>query len=218
MYRFDESKHKRDELGRFAKKDFAELKSLATQEIENRPQFEEKRISDIIIQEIKHNRVKKVGAKYNLNSREINAIHKYVNSFDDSWYKLINETLRKGLPLSKEDEQICKHLDSALDKIAKYKGDLLRVIDLQGEDLKNFLDLHQVGKTVTYDAYTSTSSSEEPQERGNVYISIPESKCGADLRDFNPAQSEILYKRNAKFKVVDLYKYGDVYKVSLEEV
>lgn len=35
--------------------------------------------------------VKDVGAKYNLTNHEINAIYKYVNSFNDKWYVKLNK-------------------------------------------------------------------------------------------------------------------------------
>ena len=161
-------------------------------------------VIDIPINELPaFNKVREVGKQYELSDKEVHAIHKYVNSFNDGWYKRINQVLRNGVPISKQDEQICKHLDSALDKLPKHKGDLLRTINLDEDALVVFLKQHKVGTIVKYPSYTSTTSSSVEQMKGNVNIKILESTKGVDLRYFNPTQSEILYKRNSCFYIAD---------------
>ena len=91
-----------------------ELSDVARQEIKIAPKYEEKVFSD---KEVKRAHIEKVGAYYNLTNKEINAIHKYVNSFDDDWYKKINKQLRDGIPLSKEDEGEIKSFILAVKKM-----------------------------------------------------------------------------------------------------
>ena len=169
-------------------------------------------------EEIQRLHIEKAGAEYNLTFDEISAVHKYVNSFNDGWYKKINQQLRDKQPLSKEDEIICKNLDSALDKITKYKGRLLRVISLDDEQLKTFFNVHKVGENVVYYAYTSTTSSDTEQMKGNVCILFSNTKKGADLRKFNPKQSEILYKRGETFVVTKIEIINNRYFVYVKEI
>ena len=169
-------------------------------------------------EEIQRAYIESAGGEYNLSKEEIDAIHKYVNSFNDGWYKKVNETLRNGKSLTEEDEEICHSLDSALDKITKYQGNLLRVINLNDAQLKDFLKTHSIGNIVTYQAYTSASSSSQPQMKGNVYLIIKGAKNGSDLRKFNPLQSEILYKRNSTFRVERTFSQNGTYFFELKEI
>ena len=209
--RFIESEHKRDERGRFAEMDTSELKKRQMIELEDR-----ERVSTHN-EEAKRSHIEKVGAEYNLTSKEVNAVHKYVNSFNDGWYRKINQQLRDGVPLSKEDEETCKYLDSALDKMPKFEGALLRVIDLKGEALEKFLGDHKKGNIVKYKGYTSTSSSKVAQAQGNIYISIANAKNGVDLRKFNASQEEILYKRNSLFYVKNIEYIEGIYYILIGE-
>ena len=161
--------------------------------------------------------IEKVGREYNLTNKEIHALHKYVNSFKDDWYVNINKCLRDGTPLSEEDKKICQNLNSALDKIPKYKGRLQRVLSLKGNALKKFLEEHTVGQIVTYPSFTSTSASEKDQVKGNVKIYIDDAQNGADIREFNTLQLEVLYKTNASFFVLAEYKFKNRYYILLKE-
>lgn len=176
-------------------------------------------VVDVPINELPaFNKIREVGKQYELSDKEVHAIHKYVNSFKDGWYKRINQALRNGVPISKQDEQICKHLDSALDKLPKYKGNLLRTINLDGEDLTTFLNKHKKGRAIEYPSYTSTTSSNKEQMQGNINIKILGAKKGSDLRVFNPTQSEILYKRDSGFRVVKIKFVNNKYTFYLTEV
>ncbi|WP_160111170.1 minor capsid protein, partial [Clostridioides difficile] len=65
---------------------------------------------------------KYINKNIKLSDNEQLAINKYISS--DS-YK-INEKLRRGLPLTSEDKNFISDLDSALDKVPNYKGDVNR--------------------------------------------------------------------------------------------
>lgn len=213
MNKFDESKHPRDSEGKFTKK---ELESMSARELSERIKLDTSQ-GNKTQEEIQRTHVEKAGAEYNLTQEEISAVHKYVNSFNDGWYKKINQQLRDKESLSKEDESVCKYLDTALDKISKYKGNLLRVISLDDEQLKTFFNIHKVGENIVYDAYTSTTSSNTEQMKGNVCILFTNTKKGTDLRKFNPKQSEILYKRGSTFVVTKIEILNNRYFVFVKE-
>ncbi len=65
---------------------------------------------------------KYINKNIKLSDNEQLAINKYVSS--DS-YK-INEKLRRGLSLTSEDKNFISNLDSALDKMPNYKGNVNR--------------------------------------------------------------------------------------------
>ena len=163
-------------------------------------------------------KIKNTGKKCGLKKKEINAINRYVNSFDDGWYRKINETLREGKKLRPEDEAICKSLDSALDKMPKYKGQLLRTINIPEDKLPMWLKQHQVGDTIVFDAYTSTTKGSERQAKGNVDFVIINSHNGSDLSAFNPIQQEILYKRGSKFNVTNYKIKNSRHILYIEEI
>lgn len=175
---------------------------------------------EIVEKDKKHQaylKIKEIGNKYFLENKEVHALHKYVNSFNDDWYVNVNKCLREGKPLSKEDAKICQNLNSALEKIPKYSGKLQRVLSLKGNALKRFLDEHVVGQIVTYLAFTSTSASKKEQVKGNVKIYIDDAQNGADIREFNTLQLEVLYKTNASFFVLAKYKIKNRYYILLKE-
>lgn len=135
--------------------------------------------------------------KIELNDKEIAAINKYISS--DS-YK-INYKLRNSMDLDKEDINFITDLDKALDKLPKYNGNLCRAVELSVEEAIKFVNNHKKTDIIDYPAYTSTSNKDDYNEFANVMIYIENAKNGIDIRQFNPGESEILYKRNSKFKV-----------------
>ncbi|HGS9036558.1 TPA: minor capsid protein, partial [Clostridioides difficile] len=98
---------------------------------------------------------KYINKNIKLSDNEQLAINKYVSS--DS-YK-INEKLRRGLSLTSEDKNFISNLDSALDKMPNYKGNVNRSLYFFNEKEKiDFLNKHQIGKEIVYNEYISTSS------------------------------------------------------------
>ncbi len=149
-----------------------------------------------------------------LTDDELLAINRYISS--DS-YK-INEKLRYDLDLTDEDEKFIKDLDSALDKMPIYKGEVSRSLEFYDvEELKIFLDKYKIGDIVNYKGYTSTTNGETYNSDGQVQIFI-KSITGRDISNVNKSESEILYKRNTKFKVVDVQEINKVVYIFLMEV
>jgi hypothetical protein len=61
----------------------------------------------------------------------------------------------------------------------------------------------QAGSIVTWDAYTSTTKSDEPYDTSfNVQMTILNSKKGRNISYFNKGENEVLYERGASFYVV----------------
>ncbi|ENY8602449.1 TPA: minor capsid protein [Clostridioides difficile] len=157
---------------------------------------------------------KYVNKNIKLSDNEQLAINKYISS--DS-YK-INEKLRNGLTLTNEDKRFINDLDSALDKMPNYKGEVNRSLYFFNDSDKiAFLNKHQVGKEIIYNEYISTSSKGEYNSSGQVELNII-STNGKDIRKYNPQESEILFKRNSKFITTDNFEYDGKYYIIMKEV
>ncbi|MCC0669381.1 minor capsid protein [Clostridioides sp. ZZV14-6153] len=157
---------------------------------------------------------KYINKSIKLSDNEQLAINKYISS--DS-YK-INEKLRRGLPLTSEDKNFISDLDSALDKMPNYKGNVNRSLYFFNEKEKiDFLNKHQIGKEIVYNEYISTSSKGEYNPSGQVELNII-STNGKDIRKYNPQEAEILFKRNSKFITTDNFEYDGKHYITMKEV
>lgn len=112
----------------------------------------------------------------------------------------LNAGLRGELPLTEEDEQIIGRIEKALEKLPKYKGTVYR--SLQSDmiaDVEKFNREHQVGKFITYPAFTS-AGTEVYDDSMDIQMII-ESKSGHDMREYNPLEKEILFLPGTLFKI-----------------
>lgn len=131
-----------------------------------------------------------------LTDKEEHAVNSYISG--DS-YK-INVALRSGKPLNPELQDIVTNLESALDKMPKYKGVVYRsMTDDDIPDTNAFISLHKPGNLVSCPAFTSTSTDVYDDNMPIQYII--NSKSGADLRKYNPGEKEVLFNRNTSFFV-----------------
>ena len=152
-------------------------------------------------------------SKIGLSDDEQYAINQYISTES---YKL-NEALRDELKLNKQQETVIKNLDKALNKFPNYKGNVTRSLILDEEDLNKFLQIHKVGNKVTYKSYISTTVGNRYNELSNIELHI-KSKTGKDIRIFNEEEQEILFERNAKFKVIQSKKVNEVYHIYMKEL
>lgn len=127
----------------------------------------------------------------------------------------INEKLRNGIELTEFEQKTVENLDSAIEKAPKYEGEVYRSITSgMIKDLDAFWAEHVSGGSVSYPAYTSTST-EVYDEAFDIQFKII-SKTGADLRDLNIAEQEVLFARDVEFKV--LYSNRETGEIWLEEM
>lgn len=152
-------------------------------------------------------------SKIELSDDEQYAINHYVSPES---YKL-NEALRDELKLTKQQEEVIKNLDKALNKFPDYKGNVSRSLIIDKGELNKFLQIHKVGNNVTYKAYTSTTVGNRYNELSNVELHI-KSKKGKDIRKYNKEEQEILFKRDSEFKVIELKEINKVYHIYMKEL
>ena len=150
-----------------------------------------------------------------LTDKEEYALNQYISS--DAY--LLNEKLRRGIPLTEEENILMMNLDSALQKLPKYNGDLSRSLYFNDDEtLKEFLSSYQVGNTIEYKEFLSTTCGNTYNPDGQVQIYILDSKSGRNLTMFNQDEQEILYSRNSKFVIVDLDVFNSNAEIYLREV
>lgn len=157
-----------------------------------------------------------------LSDNELGAIIRY-KSFDSY---VINEALRNTddiTKLSNEQQRFINLLDSALSKVPKYKGDLLRTVDFSSwsdaeEKTRGFVESFVVGKITHIPQYWSTTTGKVDVGNSEIQIYILGAKNGHDIRNIGLNENEVLYERGSKFLVIDKYFADDKWSILLREV
>lgn len=132
-----------------------------------------------------------------LTNDEQYALNKYLSS--ESY--LLNEALRgnAGKPLDAHKAWVAD-LDRALDKMPEYKGVVYRSLsDFGIQDVNMFMDSYKIGEQKIFTSYISCS--EQVYDESFPIQYVIQSKHGKDIRKQNPAEKEILFKRNSIFWV-----------------
>lgn len=130
----------------------------------------------------------------------------------------INEKLRKHLPLSEDEQRMVDKLNQALDKMDDYKGNVVRCVDIRDlTELKKFLQEHQKGKKVKYDAFTSASTEEGYNPDANILLYI-KSRNGKDITSFNSKEKEVLYKKDQSFIIKELIEKDGVFYIVVWQI
>lgn len=130
----------------------------------------------------------------------------------------INEKLRLDIDLTEQDKKLISNLDSALNKSKNYVGDVTRSVCINLDDLDYFMKDYKKGNIIEYPSYTSTTAGDIYNPEARVQMSI-KSKNGKDITAYNKEEQEILFKRNSKFKVIQVDTSDDFYvRIDLEEV
>lgn len=154
--------------------------------------------------------------EYGLQYSESKALIDYSSSYAYT----INDKLRRGQSLTKEEKAYVLSLDNALKKIPVYSGDLSRSLYFYSdEDIENYVKQFVVGKEkVSLQYLSTTKGSDLYNPDGQVQIYITNSKKGHDISLINSNESEVLFERNSKYIILNkIYKDGKWY-ILLSEV
>ena len=127
--------------------------------------------------------------------------------------------LRNGETLTAEQVEMVENLDSLLDRLPKYKGDLTRSLYFRSEyDKIEFLEEYKVGQEVMNSQYLSTTKGDIYNPNGQVQIIINNAKNGIDISSINTDEQEVLYRRKSKFRLIDITEEEGKTYIRLEEV
>lgn len=148
-------------------------------------------------------------ATIKLTSDEQLALNQYISS--EAY--VLNDMLRRAEPLTKEMRSMLNNLDAALDKMPEYRGIVYRSLsDFGIDDVDEFVKTYTVGKRISFPSYISTSKTVY-DENFPIQYKI-HSKHGKDIREFNGAEEEILFKRGSSFRVTRI----EGHTIYLEEI
>ena len=132
-----------------------------------------------------------------LNEKDIYALNQYKSSHVS--YPL-NSILRGESPMTDEYRQIARDIDQALLKLPAYQGTVYRSLRSQEMvDVDGFWRRYSPGSYVVESAFTS-SGTEVYDDTMDIQMVI-QSKRGCDMREYNPLEQEILFKRGSMFFV-----------------
>lgn len=157
----------------------------------------------------------------NLSHEEASVLEQY-KSFDS--YK-INDVLRNAKSiseLSKADQRFVELMDSALSKIPRYSGDLVRTINFSAwpdsaARVEKFISEYIPEKIIKISQYWSTSNKNGYDDEAEILIYIENAKNGRDIRLVGLNENEILYERDSKFKVISKAFVDGKWNILLEE-
>ncbi len=150
-------------------------------------------------------------------------------SYTRGYYYNLNKLLREDNVdgMSQKQKLLLNQIDQLLQQCQSYEGPVLRVLDVQNQ--KQFLKSFKPGSIVGNLAYTSTTATLHQKQINHLIQSFVQnkpavmlinSKNGKGISKFSSIQiqKQILFKRNAKFRVLDLEQTKDKIKIYLEEV
>lgn len=125
-----------------------------------------------------------------------------LKNYSDSGYSCLNGYLRQKTKIPEMDH-IVGVLNAGLNKLPSYQGIVKRGATLP----QNIRDQHKVGETVTYDAYTSTSTvgGFGGSDIFYIYSSTGKPIMGMSSHD---GEYEVLFKSGAKFKIIETKNDG----------
>lgn len=150
-----------------------------------------------------------------LSFEERKVLTDYISSYS---YK-INDQLRRKVELTEGEIIFVNTLNSALDKISSYQGNVVRDLNFTfDEDLIEFIKTNEdhLGKTIDYSQFVSSTKNATYHDTLQVRMFI-KSRTGKDVSLYNKGENEILFKYGTKFKVLEINKKTDIIEIKLEE-
>lgn len=157
--------------------------------------------------------VEKKPAPAILNEEEKGAVTWYIGG---SPYE-VNRKLRDGQLLTDAESTVVNNLDSAISKLPVYKGTVIRDLNFMSlDEFKSFAARYAVGNEITEASFVSATTLTVYQESPQVRMRI-KSKTARDLREFNPDESEVLFPRNTKFRVLSVHRENNTFILEVEE-
>ena len=131
---------------------------------------------------------------------------------------MLNYKLRNNIVLNDNEIKFAEGLDMALLKMNKYKGDVIRVIDIDDlEDYNKFISMFEKKRTIKNISYWSSSKKTGYNDEANIKIYI-KSKNGRDISRVNYEEQEILFMRNSKFRCEDKSVINGICRIFLTEI
>ncbi len=166
-------------------------------------------------------------AKGTMSSNDIDALSYYTAE----GYENMNGALRSG-SISPNMKKDIDSVSSAIKSLPKWKGEVLRGMNVSKYTLDSFISKFEKGKTVEFPAFTSTTFSKNSSflinmdKKFNVHMKIKaKGKSGAYVGSLSTlkGEKEVLFDKKTRFKVVGVKErshaqFGMRYDITLEEI
>lgn len=139
-----------------------------------------------------------------LNLDEERALKRYISS---EAYK-INDALRQRRHFTPQMRDDIYYLDRALRKMPIYSSDEPLQRDYFFDDqasLNTFVEKFRIGGVFSDNSYISTSKIHYGEGKETIHVIIKSSKTGRDISEYNVSEQEILFPRNARFRIDNAY-------------
>lgn len=130
---------------------------------------------------------------------------------------LLNAKLRGNMALTPYEQGLCLQLDAALKKLPVFEGAVTRSMVMDRDSLTLFMKGVLPGNTLSFPSYTSTSVLEGYHESPTVLLRLI-SHTGRDAREINETEGEVLFGRDANFRVDNVYDKDGVIIIEAEEI
>lgn len=137
----------------------------------------------------------------------------------------INEALRNVPDISElpdEQRHFVELLDSALSKVPKYSGNLIRTVNFSAwpdaEDrINRYVDSFIKDEKYTVPQYWSMSTQKDYDDNADVVIYAQQTENACDIRSFGLDENEVIYKRQSTFEVLEKIQVNNKWYILLGE-
>ncbi|RKW63330.1 MAG: hypothetical protein D8B49_02635, partial [Riemerella sp.] len=144
-----------------------------------------------------------------------------VDKYTGDFFVDINFYLRNGgEPKEEFFERYKKVMNSALDKLESYKGNVYRGADLSSEIINKYKKAAETGEPYTENHYLSTSKDREKSFDRNTKYKIL-SKNGKQIEELSyfSHEKEVLFKEGTQFKILKIYVDEQGFnRIEMEEI
>lgn len=132
-----------------------------------------------------------------LSEKDIYALYQYKSSHVSF---PLNSILRGEAPMTEKFRQITHDIDQALLKLPAYQGTVYRTLSSAGMvNVEEFWRKYIPGNRVIETSYVSCST--ELYDETMDILMVIQSKKGCDMREYNPLEKEVLFRRGSMFIV-----------------
>ena len=132
-----------------------------------------------------------------LSEKDIYALYQYKSSHVSF---PLNSILRGEAPMTEKFRQITHDIDQALLKLTAYQGTVYRKLSSAGMvNVEEFWRKYIPGNRVIETSYVSCST--ELYDETMDILMVIQSKKGCDMREYNPLEKEVLFRRGSMFIV-----------------
>lgn len=160
--------------------------------------------------------------KASLTARMHDEHQRVIACYTGSYYRELNRSLRTA-STSAGQKKVEALLNEALSLAPAYKGTVYRGLDLSGTERAAFIANHKAavstGQALAHAQFNSTSRDASSSFGGGIRLVI-ESKTGVHVKaiSLHPSEDEVLFRSDARFRVLEVTDAGGRVTIRMEEV